>query len=106
MTPKEYLFDYVARTSPEWKPKSVEEILQELGYDAEVEESREYRWWTEQDRILKLEDKYIGYTWATTHGDWSAFDKGFTFDESTVFFMEPYTVQMTKYKKTTLYQPK
>lgn len=63
------------------------------------EDNGDSRWWTNTFCVAKIEDVLIGYNWASTTGDDTIFDKGWTFDESSICYVEKEEVLITKYVK-------
>jgi hypothetical protein len=58
----------------------------------------QHRWWNSFDRVIKLEDKFIQFDWASTTGDNSIFDMGWEFDENSVIEVEPFEKVIIEYK--------
>ena len=73
------------------------EIGSECIWNEKVSSSR---WWDNYFLVTNINGRLIGYNWAFTTGDDSAFDKGWEFDENSICFVEPYTEvkTITKYR--------
>jgi len=60
------------------------------------EEVGEHRWWIDVFKVVKIDDRLIGFVdWRTT-GDGS---DGWEFDEESICEVEPYEVTETRYRE-------
>jgi hypothetical protein len=95
----EFLRNYIVTSgfSTSTKPKMIGYFLGEFTpvYEGKHEK---HRWYSEFDRVVKVEDKLISFNWAMTHGDESVFDMGWEFDENYVFEVEPFEKVVVEYR--------
>ena len=60
---------------------------------------RHSRHWDEIDVVVKVEDKYVHFTKATTTTDYSARECGWEFDWDDCYFVEPVEVITIRYNR-------
>lgn len=95
---KQFLVSYYAGN----RNDVLDYVLDYLREEETVHIGKEYkrRHWREFERIVRVGENYIQFIDAAADGDWSADDKGWEFDESTIKIVEPYqeTIVVTKYR--------
>ena len=102
---KEFLLDYMNNhpdnINKDGKPyfQSLYKMLNEIYSPIETQDEWASRWWTNFFAVQEINGKLIGFMWASTTGDDSAYWKGWKFDEDSICFVEPYEVTVTKYRK-------
>jgi len=106
MTAKEYMINYIlvdpSNLNSNGNPhfKNLTEFFDEVGGEYIFkEELGDSRWWSNLFCVQKFGERWIGYVWAETTGDDSAYEKGWTFNEDSVCFVEPIEVVTKSFKK-------
>jgi len=95
----QFLQDYFQRNEMVWSDYELHEFL---SYQKDIHEEvvDTKRWWNNVFRVIKLEDKLIGFMDAETTGDDGPEERGWKFDPSSIHFVEEYeeTIVLKKYK--------
>lgn len=78
---------------------SIYKLLREVYDPLNKEDCGDSRWWKNTFVTQEINGELIGFKWAETTEDDTPHDKGWEFDESSICFVEPYEVTITKYKK-------
>jgi len=94
------LEDYYKKDGYE-KWKDDDELLEILRYFDTLHKEiiDKHRWWNEYRYTIEVENTYIGYVYAETTGDESAWEKGYEFDPDSICEMERIEKTITTYQK-------
>jgi hypothetical protein len=106
MTAKEFITDYIKNHKDNIDENgipyfsNISKFFEEIGNDfIWNEDYGDSRWWKNLFCVQEINGKMIGYGWATTTGDDSIFDKGWSFDEDSICYVKEQIIKKTIYKK-------
>ena len=80
--------DHSCKYKGEEDDEQLLETLTECFEEIDSQFLDKHRWWDTYRKVIKIDDKYIGYITADTTGDESAWEKGFEFDPDQLCEME------------------